>query len=71
MAGELDELTANVATNTSVVGSAITLLQSLKALLDEAIASGDMSKVKALSDQIGANDSALADAITANTPATP
>jgi hypothetical protein len=71
MSGEIDSLKTNVEQNTTVTGSAIALLQSLKTELDAAIASGDMSQVQALSDKIGANDQALADAITANTPAAP
>ena len=64
----LDDLKAKVAANTTVIGSAITLLQGLKAKLDEAIASGDPAALQALSDEIGASGSALADAIVANTP---
>jgi len=65
----IDDLKANVDQNTSVVQSAITLLGNLKTALDAAIASGDMGQVQALSDQIGQNDSALAAAVNANTPA--
>lgn len=65
----LDDLTANVTANTSAVQSAITLLGNLKAQLDAAIASGDPAKLQALSDALGKNDTDLAAAITANTPA--
>jgi hypothetical protein len=68
MAGELDSLQAEVTNNTNVTQSAITLLQGLKSQLDAAIASGDMSQVQALSDQLGQNDVNLAAAISANTP---
>ena len=71
MSGELDALKASVANNTTVIGSAITLLQGLKAKLDEAIASGDPAALTALSTELGATDQALADAVAANTPATP
>lgn len=71
MAGELDALRAEVANNTTVVGSAVQLLQNLKKALDDAIASGDMSQVKALSDTLGANDQALAQAVVDNTPNPP
>lgn len=65
----LDDLKANVQKNTDATASAVTLLGNLKTALDAAIASGDMSQVQALSDQIGTNDAALAAAVTANTPA--
>lgn len=65
----LDDLTAAVARNGDVTQSAITLLQGLKGQLDAAIASGDPAQLQALSDQLGSQDQALADAVTANTPA--
>ena len=68
MAGELEVLKEAVASNTTVIGSAIVLLQGLKQKLDEAIASGDPAALQALSDELGAQDQALADAIKANTP---
>lgn len=71
MAGEIDALAAEVSNNTSVQQSAITLLQGLKSALDAAIASGDMSQVQALADQLGTNDVALAAAVSANTPTPP
>lgn len=67
----LDSLTAAVAKNDEVINSAVTLLQGLKAKLDEAIASGDPAKVQALSDSLGADTQQLADAVAANTPPTP
>jgi hypothetical protein len=69
MANELDDLKAAVAKDTEVDQSAITLLKGLKEKLDEAIASGDPAQLKALSDQLGSNSQALADAVAANTPA--
>lgn len=71
MAGELDALTAKVEENTSVDQSAIVLLNGLKQKLDEAIASGDPTKLQALSDALGASNAALAAAVAANTPAEP
>jgi hypothetical protein len=71
MAGELDDLKAKVAGNTTVIGSAVELLHGLKTKLDEAIANNDMGAVKALSDQLGQDDQKLADAIAANTPTNP
>jgi hypothetical protein len=69
MAGELDNLRAEVAENGSAIDSAITLLNGLKTRLDEAIASNDMSQVQALSEELSAKTDSLAAAITANTPA--
>lgn len=67
MSVELDALTAQVAANTTIEESAITLIQGLKAKLDAA--GTDPAALKALSDSLGAEDQKLADAITANTPA--
>lgn len=69
MAGELDALRAAVARNTEVDESAIVLLKGLKEKLDAAIASGDPAAIQALADELGAKNQALADAVTANTPA--
>ena len=66
MSGELDDLVAKVAANTTVIGSAIVLLQTLKAKLDAA--GTDPAALAALSAELGAKDQALADAIVANTP---
>lgn len=71
MAGELDQLTVDIATNTTIVSSAISLLNGLHAALADAIASGDMSRVAALNATIEANNQALVDAVVANTPAEP
>lgn len=68
MAGELDTLTAAVARNTTVIGSALVLIQGLKAALDAA--GTDPAKLAALSAQLAEQDDALAAAVTANTPAT-
>lgn len=65
----LDDLKAKVAANTQVTQSAVALIQGLKQKLDDAIASGDPAQLQALSDQLGKDDQALADAITTNTPA--
>lgn len=64
----LASLQAKVAANNEVIGSAIVLIQGLKAKLDDAIASGDPAVMQALSDSLGQSDTALADAIAANTP---
>lgn len=67
MTTDLTELTAAVQKDTDVDTSAITLLTGLKAALDAA--GTDPVALKALSDQLGTNSQALADAIVANTPA--
>jgi hypothetical protein len=69
MAGEIDALVVKVAGLKDVVAGAIVLLQGLKAALDAAIKSGDMAKVVEVTNDIGAQTQALADAIVANTPA--
>lgn len=74
MAGELDTLTTQVASNTTVIESAIQLLQGLKVALDAAIAAnnaGNPTALLALSDSLGAEDAKLAAAVVANTPAAP
>lgn len=65
----LERLQVEVAKNTSVIESARVLIVELKSKLDEAISSGDPAALQALSDQLGANDAALAAAVAANTPA--
>jgi hypothetical protein len=63
------DLQARVSANTSVIASAVTLIQGFKAQLDAAIATGDPVALQALSDSLAASDQALADAVAANTPA--
>lgn len=65
----IDDLTANVAADTTVDQSAITLLNGLKAALDAAI--GDPVALQALSDQLGSNVAGLSAAVLANTPSEP
>jgi len=67
----LENLGAEVAESKAVTESAIILLAGLKAKLDEAIASGNMSQVQALSDELSTSTDALAAAVSANTPAEP
>ena len=67
MANELETLTTEVGETKTVMASAVTLLQGLKAKLDAA--GTDPAKLKALSDDLDSNTNALAEAITANTPA--
>ncbi len=69
MSQALDTLTASVTAETTVVASAITLLNGLKAQLDAA--GTDPAKLADLSAQLDASRTALAAAIVANTPAAP
>jgi len=70
MADELKTLQDAVANATTIEESAITLITGLKTSLDNAIASGDPAALTALSDSLGSESQKLADAVTANTPAT-
>lgn len=65
----LDNLRREVEEARTASQSAVTLIQGLKARLDDAVATGDMAEVQALADQLDADSRALADAVTANTPA--
>lgn len=65
----LDDLKASVAAEDTAIASAITLLQGLSAAL--AAAGTDPVALAALKTDIDAQTSALAAAVTANTPATP
>lgn len=63
----LDDLAAAVAAEDTVIDSAVTLLEGLKAALDAA--GTDPAKLAALSADITAKTAALSAAVTANTPA--
>jgi hypothetical protein len=67
MALDLTRLEAAVERDTTVNQSAITLLSQLSQLVRDT--AGDPAKVTALADQLDAQQQALADAVTANTPA--
>jgi hypothetical protein len=67
MALDLTRLEAAVERDTTVNQSAITLLSQLSQLVRDT--AGDPAKVAALADQLDAQQQALADAVTANTPA--
>lgn len=69
MAMDLSRLQAAVARDTTVNQSAITLLGQLSQLLRDN--AGDATAINALADQLDAQQSSLADAVTANTPAAP
>lgn len=64
---DLTKLEADVTANSTVIGSAITLLQGLKQKLDEA--GTDATKLAALSASLEGNTDALSAAVAANTPA--
>jgi peptidoglycan hydrolase CwlO-like protein len=64
---QLDDLTAQVAANTSVIESAKTLINGFAAQL--AAAGTDPAALQALHDQLSTEDDALAAAVAANTPA--
>ena len=65
----LDDLTAQVAANTTVEASAVTLIQGLAAQL--AAAGTDPAKLASLQASLKTSADSLAAAITANTPAAP
>ena len=67
----LDDVQADVTAQTSVVESAVVLLQGLSGQLAAALASGDPAKIQALKDGIDRNTAALAQAVAKNTPAAP
>jgi hypothetical protein len=69
MAKTLDDVLLDVASQKTVVASAVTLLQGLQAQLAAAIASGDMAKVQAVADGIEVNTSDLAAAVASGTGA--
>ncbi len=63
----IDDLQADVADDTSVKNSAITLLTNLH---DALVAAGtDPAKLQAIKDQLDSSKAALSAAIVANTPA--
>lgn len=71
MAGELDNLTAQVNEIKGVAESAGALLAGLHQMLLDAIASGDPAQIQALADNLGATKVALAAAVAANPLPTP
>jgi len=69
MSKELDDLTAQVTTNTTVIQGAVVLIQGLRQQIIDA--GTDPAALKALTDSLGASDVALAAALVANTPTPP
>lgn len=68
MANELADLQREVTENNDVIDSAVTLIQGIKAKLDEAIASNNPAALAALSTALDTQSKKLADAVAANTP---
>jgi hypothetical protein len=64
----LTDLQTAVTNEDTVIASAVTLLQGLKAALDAAIASGDPAALTALSTDIGNQTAALSNAVANSTP---
>ena len=67
MSKELDDLTAEVAQDTTVEASAVTLIQGLAAQITAA--GTDPAKLSALTASLTQSSTALASAVAANTPA--
>lgn len=67
----LDDLKAQVAATITIEASAITLIQGIAQQLKDAIAANDPAALTDLATQLGTSATALAAAVTANTPATP
>jgi len=72
MTAEFDALTAEVTETKTTIDSAIALIQGLKTMLEDALASGDpVTAIEALRVELDASQQALAAAVVANTPPTP
>ncbi len=67
----LDDLRTEVARNTSLEQSAVTLIQGIAQQLKDALAANDPAALTDLTNQLSASADALAAAVTANTPAAP
>lgn len=72
MAHTIDEVLTGVQEESTVDDSIITLLQNIKKQLDDLLAGNlppeTQAKVDAIFDQVQANKTKVADAVTANTP---
>ena len=74
MSAELDALTAQIASNTTVIGSALVLIRGIRDRIDQAITGADAAtraKLTELRNDLSTTDQELADAVAANTPPTP
>lgn len=63
----LDDIKAAVAAQTTVIGSAITLLNELHTKLTEALQTNDTAKIQEVLDEMQAQTASLASAVQANT----
>lgn len=72
MSQNLDQIKAAVAQNTTVIGSAITLINGFAGKLQAAIDAGaNPADLQAMVDELNAEDAALAAAVAANTETAP
>lgn len=69
MTTEMDDLTAQVTTNTAVIGSAIELINGIADRIDAA--GGNKTKIAELVAELRAQDTALGAAVAANVVVTP
>lgn len=69
MSQQLDDLSAQVQATTDLEASAVTMIQGLASQI--AASKDDPAKIQALADSLKSGASALAAAISANTPAAP
>ena len=69
MAGTIADLEADVAAQTTVVGSVEVLVAGFAQRLADAVASGDPVAIQAAQDEINANTARLAAAVVQGTPA--
>lgn len=69
MSAQLDELTAQITQNNSLIESALTLIQGLKQQIQDA--GTDPAKLQALVDALSTEDQKLATALASNTPGAP
>jgi hypothetical protein len=67
----LSDLQAAVTAETTVVSSAVMLINGLAAQIASAVASNDSAALESLSQQLTASSAALSAAVAANTPAAP
>lgn len=68
MSTQLDALTAQVQANTTLEGSATTMIQGIAAQIAAAVQSGDSTQLTQLASQLQASATALSAAVVANTP---
>jgi primosomal protein N'' len=69
MSEAVDKLKSAVEANTSATQSVVTLVQTMAQQIKDAASTGDLAQVNTLADNLMANTTAIAAAVTANTPA--